>query len=165
MGLPALGNLKTKSFENNIEKISRVIKILYIEDNKTDCKQLVQGLDSYARERDLIIKVKIAVRVLDAEILLKTEQFDFILTDLFLIDFKGVEVIKKLKQITDVPIVALSGIYDSEVTEDVILAGAEDFLLKGANGYDRILRCILNTLNRQKRYKKIEGKFRELGIN
>ncbi|MCA9057145.1 MAG: fused response regulator/phosphatase [Planctomycetaceae bacterium] len=124
------------------------IALLLVEDNPDDARliqvHLRMGLGT--------VQVTRVDRVSRAVEACQQTQFAVILLDLNLPDGTGVETFRKLSsQVTDVPIVVLSGIDDSETALSAINAGAEDYVQKGRFEADTLARAVRFAIERNSR--------------
>ena len=60
----------------------------------------------------------------------KSEKFDIVLLDLNLPDKHGLEVLKQIREISDVPVIIISGITGIETQIECFEAGADQFIPK-----------------------------------
>jgi two-component system, cell cycle response regulator len=128
-----------------------VTHILLIEDNHEDSLEFSHGIRGAAYSCGEAIEVDVARDLVGARALMKARTYDCIISDLNVPPHRGKEIIEILKQETDSPVIAISGAYYAADSQNIIKAGAEDFILKSANGYDRILRMVHSTIARCKR--------------
>ncbi len=75
---------------------------------------------------------------------------DVVLLDLGLPDSSGIETVEQCRQLTDAPLIVLTGLDDVEATREAIRGGAEDYLAKGEEGA-LLLRAIRYALLRHNR--------------
>ncbi|MGE5410860.1 MAG: response regulator [Clostridiales bacterium] len=104
------------------------IKVLMIEDSLGDG----QYISTIMKEEDWIeIHVEQAFRLSSGIDKLKKGQYDVILLDLTLPDSFGIETVKKLlAEVSDVPVVIMTGLEDEELGMKAVQLGAQDFLVK-----------------------------------
>lgn len=130
------------------------MKILIIEDNANDFYIEERSLRSKIDEVDIYH----ALSMEPAEKLLKKLKFDAVISDLRLPDkIKPIEVIRRIKRLTDAPIMVVSGSEITSVLNDTIHAGADRFIQKGTMGITkRIPSELLEMVEQDKHFKKIE---------
>lgn len=136
----------------------KILKVLLLEDDKLDASDFLNGIEHYAEKESLLVEVDWTYRYKDAYEALQEKQYDAMVTDLHVgLDAPRpyVKMIANFRAITSIPIIAMSGVYNSKKTEEIIRAGVDDFLLKGSNGYDRVLRSILLSIARHERMTRM----------
>lgn len=97
--------------------------------------------DAYLIRRQLLEKdahafsVHLATSLNGARALIETEHLhpDVILLDLNLPDSSGPETVARCRSLVDAPIVVLTGLDDTEITQSAIQSGAQDYLTKGSS--------------------------------
>lgn len=62
--------------------------------------------------------------------LLRSEPFDLVLLDVLMPRLSGLEVCRRVRAWSQVPIIMLSGLDDQEVKTRILLAGADDYVVK-----------------------------------
>lgn len=141
----------------------RGTRILLVEDNPADALLLKQSLDevtSFHYSLEQSITVRNALEKLHAG------SYDIVLLDLGLPDSEGLETIHKyIESDTTVPAVALTSVRDNGRAEQAVLAGAQDYLVKGSFNGDLVVRTIRHAISRKKseeRLKESEQQFRLL---
>jgi len=101
-----------------------ILKILIIEDNK----KINNLLALFARQDGHFV-----VQSFDAEQALesmKINPFDIVITDLMLPSIQGEELIKKIREISDIYIVVISAKVDVKDKIEVLKLGADDYVTK-----------------------------------
>lgn len=71
---------------------------------------------------------------------------DLVLTDLRMPDIDGLEVISEIRKTSEVPIIVVSALGDSETKDACINAGANDYIVKGS-GVDELIRHVARQLS------------------
>ena len=114
---------------NSLVGISAPINLLLIEDNSMTSRLLSAAL---VQDRTCPIAVVHVTCLASALIELEKSRFDVVLCDLGLPDSQGLETFLKVHQAQpEIPIIVLSGTEDQETAHRAVLAGADDFLMKG----------------------------------
>jgi two-component system KDP operon response regulator KdpE len=109
-------------------------RILVVEDDDALRETLAHTLSTLCRE------VRTAATVADAFREATQSQPDLIVLDLGLPDGDGAELVTRLRAVTDVPVIVLSG-RDSEESKVALLdAGADDFLIKPCGAAELLAR-------------------------
>ena len=143
--------------------IKRLKNLLLIEDNPGDALLTRSLLESTQAELDSFHVVE---TLRQAEAFAGTEDIDLILLDLNLPDSNGIETFEAVSNLFyDVPIIVLSGLRESEVANEALKHGAQDFLIKGE--FDELLleRAIRYSIERADNLRKLrvsEERYREL---
>jgi len=132
----------------NIEKASKPIDLLLIEDNPEDLL-LTKRMLGKAEHASFNIS---HADSLSAGIQRAIEgSLDVILSDLNLPDSPRVETFFRLKlQVPEIPIVVLSGFADEEMSLKAVRAGAQDYLIKGKIDGNILERSLLYAIERKK---------------
>ena len=124
------------------------IHVLLIEDNPTDILLLREMLGEDALAFYEITTVE---RLYSAIKLLQKTTFDIILLDLGLPDSQGLETFVHLHEVVpEIPVVILSGLVDENLAIQAVHAGAQDYLVKGIEGFTSTPRAIRYAMERQK---------------
>lgn len=120
-----------------------MVKILYIEDNQI----IANGIKQYLENENLLVDISCSIRELynkDISI------YDLILLDIVLPDGNGLELYKKIKKNSNIPIIFLTA-KDSE--DDIVKGmdlGADDYIVKPFRMRELTSR-IKNVLRRNKK--------------
>ena len=138
-------------------------KILVVDDESSIRRTLKEILEFEKYEVDL------AANGMDALDLVKDHPFDAILLDIKMPEMDGIEVLEKLQQFTDCPVVMISGHGTIETAVEAIKKGAYDFIVKPPD-LNRLLITIRNAIDKKnlvtqtKRLKKeVEKKYQIVG--
>ena len=100
------------------------IKILYIEDDLIAAEIVVEFLQSYDFEVEFCDTITTALS------LLQQKEFHLLLLDLTLPDFSGLELIKKVRQSQNIPIIVLSAHSETKTKVTAFRYGANDYMVK-----------------------------------
>lgn len=120
---------------------TKTIHILLVDDNRHG---------SVARQTVLEEQGYSATAALNGEEALELfskHHFDIVVTDFRMPKLNGLELIKQLRQKSDVPIILLSG-YAEQLGLDEQSTGADAVIPKGANEVAHLLRAVTRLLNR-----------------
>jgi CheY-like chemotaxis protein len=102
-------------------------------------------------------------RLSDAIQAVNAAHYDIILLDLTLPDnigANGIEVI--VAQSSGTPVIALSGVDDPKVEQEVVALGAQDFISKGSVKPQVFARLIRSAIQRQQLHEQLESKVQAL---
>jgi PAS domain S-box-containing protein len=139
------------------------IQVLLIEDNPAD---VVFIREAIARDGLTVFQITNTERLGTAIGLLKAGHFDLILLDLGLPDSFGLNTFTRLNHARpDIPIVILSGLTDESFALQAVQAGAQDYLVKGAAGWDLIARTSRYAMERhqnQTALRESEERYRQI---
>ena len=130
-------------------------RVLLIEDDHEDAMFLsaqLANLSSFDFQIDHEVR-------LESGIALAKETFpNVILLDLNLPDSTGIETVERAcKELPDVPIVVLTGLFDQVMENDAVNLGAQDYLIKGSFSDEDLLKSIQYSISR----KDVEDQLRE----
>lgn len=114
----------TRAVEFNHEGHSAVLvgmRVLLVEDDESIAEPLAEGLSRYGITTS---------RVVTGAAALAAEPGDFVLLDLGLPDIDGIDVCRRLRQVSDVPIIMLTARGDETDRVLGLEIGADDYLAK-----------------------------------
>jgi two-component system, cell cycle response regulator len=140
-------------FDANSVRDSRV-RILLVEHNDADA-QLLQTLLEGGADREL--EMVRARSVLDALERLQRQHFDAMLLDLSLPGSEGPDVVRRITDHTNIPIIALSKGDDPGAGIEALLAGAEDTFIKQHINSNNIVRAIHYAIARHHRIAELHA--------
>ncbi len=124
------------------------VKILLIDDNPGDAR-LIRGILSEIEEFQ--VQTLWCTRLDEGLRATEKNSFDLVLLDLMLPDSEGRNtIIQANKEISDIPIIVVTGYYDESLALEVVKLGAQDYLLKGHIGSNTLTRCIRYALERHR---------------
>ena len=98
------------------------VQLLIVEDDEAVARALIDAVSAAGHLAEHVSR--------GADALLKHRNAQMILLDLGLPDMDGLEVLRKLRQISDVPVVILSARNDERSVVRGLRQGADDFLVK-----------------------------------
>jgi PAS domain S-box-containing protein len=140
---------------------SERLSVLIVEDNPADAALV----DEMLRAANLVARGAITPEIHHVETLRDAlvavrQPFDVALLDLGLPDASGVDGLNALSAaVPELPAVVLTGVRDPELAARALLAGAEDFLVKGEVQGDLLLRCLRSAVARHaKRQPRVLGR-------
>lgn len=136
------------------------INILLIEDIPGDARLIQEMIKEL---QNTTIKLEIQSRLAGGLQFLNQNKFHVILLDLSLPDSNGLETIERmLVEVSDIPIIILTGTDDKVLAIEAVKIGAQDYLIKGSFDKQLLERSIFYSIERQKikeRLKKTEEKY------
>lgn len=117
------------------------IKILVVEDDRAVRNLISTTLKINKYEYDIAIDGNSAL------LLMTSNKYDIVFIDLGLPDIDGIDVIKKFRGFSTIPIIVISARTNDEDKIEALDAGADDFLTKPFN-VDELLARVRSTLRR-----------------
>lgn len=124
-----------------------VLQVLLVEDNLADVLLLREAL---AQDATVTYRVTNAERVADGIAMALERRFDAVLLDLGLPDAQGLETFTRFfASVDNVPVLVLSGMMDMEIALQAVQAGAQDYIVKGQDGWSSVGRIIRYAIERQ----------------
>ncbi|HEY3433028.1 MAG TPA: EAL domain-containing protein [Rhodocyclaceae bacterium] len=133
------------------------MRILLVEDNSGDAR-LIELLLQDALENGRLkqLELRRAETLAGALVFLEEQSFDVILLDLSLPDAHGRETYSRIQQaVPDLPVVALTGNDDERLAEDLVAAGAQDYLIKGQVEPGLLARSLRYAIERKRSEEKL----------
>ena len=137
---------------------------ILIIDNETPIRRTLREILEYEK-----YKISDAAEGAEGIELIANEKFDLILCDIKMPRMDGIEVLNKAKQITDAPIVMISGHGNIETAVECIKNGAFDFITKPLD-LNRLLITIRNAMDKSRLLtetkvlkKKVSQKYEMVG--
>jgi DNA-binding NtrC family response regulator len=123
-------------------------RILLIEDNLADAR-LVQ--EAVRHSEPCRVQLAHCASLADAVAYLGREAVDLVLLDLDLPDASGLEALAQLDRTSPrTPVIVLTGLDDDATALEALRRGAQDLLVKGTVGGERLLRSVRYALERQR---------------
>lgn len=98
-------------------------RILVVDDNR----DFLEGLESTLKDS---YEVHLATGVKEAYPILKDEQIDLVVLDVYLGDGDGLELIESIKALKNIPVLVITGFGTKEVAVRALRARADDYLDK-----------------------------------
>jgi len=102
------------------------IKVLHIDDDKNQ----LEFLSLFLSSSDNLISVTSTTDPTAAIKYLETEHFDCVVTDFSMPQLNGIDLSKKIREISNIPIIIYTGQGSEEVAEAAFLVGIDDYLRK-----------------------------------
>ena len=134
------------------------ISILLVEDNAGDRRLISEML---AEASNVTFDVKYADRLQAAMEYLGQNRVEVVLLDLGLPDSQGLETLRKVyAQVSELPIVVLTGLNDEMIGVQAVIEGAQDYLIKGQVDTHLLRRTIRYAIER----KQAEERERQLQL-
>jgi CheY-like chemotaxis protein len=125
------------------------LSVLLVEDSDSDAwiiRRMIR--EAWPDRAQHIAEVP---RLAEAFVRLRHEKFDFILLDVNLPDVNGPIVISAMHdEVPDTPIVVYSGVADEKFQERAKCCGAADYIVKGYESCDALLRAVNKSLTATK---------------
>lgn len=130
------------------------VKVLLVDDDPIDAKLLAEHLSRVRKTKYHLVHV---TRSGQAFSHLKSQSYDIVITDYYLGDTDGVTLIHRLREINQsIPIIVITGSDSDEIDEQVMTAGAADYLPKEELSSSTIDRTIRHALERARYLSKLE---------
>jgi CheY-like chemotaxis protein len=124
------------------------LKVLIIEDDQDDAFLFQEMLREAVADNAVVRRV---VRLEEGMTEAAAGDYDIIVADLGLPDSQGLNTIRSLIAGTRrIPVVALTGLADSEAGLEAVSAGAQDYLVKGRISSELLIRAIRYAIERKK---------------
>jgi len=137
--------------------VDKCISILLVEDNSGDRRLISEML---AEANNAAFDVKYADRLEAAIDYLGQNEVDVILLDLGLPDSQGLETLRKTyAQVSETPIVVLTGLNDEMIGVQAVNEGAQDYLIKGqvdAHLLNRTIRYAIERKQAEERERRLQ---------
>ncbi len=132
-------------------------KVLLVEDNELDR----MAFERFINNQKLLYDYTEAQSVSEAKEILKSEQFDIIVSDYSLGDGTALDI---LNSVQDIPIILTTGAADEQVAINAWRAGVYDYLPKdiGQNYLKALPKAIENAIKRKKAEDALERKQKDL---
>jgi len=140
------------------------VHVLLVEDNPGDAKLVEHFLDDPSVAAFLDETALTHVESLaDASDAVDERQYDVILLDLGLPESEGMETLERAAELgTDVPIIVLTGLDNTDVAVEAIQSGAQDYLPKGDLDGDRLVRSLRYAIERHKQEQALTRRNEQL---
>ncbi len=126
---------------------SAPVRVLLVEDSATDA----MILDLAIQATGFCAATQTAKSVREARALLRTNEFDVVITDLRLPDSDGLKTVRELLAVaSSVPLVVVSANDNDALAEQAIQTGAQDYLVKGQYARAALGRIVRHSVERKK---------------
>jgi diguanylate cyclase (GGDEF)-like protein len=134
-------------------------RILLLEDNPSDRRFMDACLHDGGHE----LQIDFATRLDEASAQLKRQHYEMVIADLNLPDGEGLDTFFKVKELaTDSAIVVMTGVDDAQLASRAVLAGAQDYLVKGDLEPKRVWRSLSNALFRHDQLRRMANMAQDL---
>jgi len=154
-------NIDSDDSNNSIEGLDKKISIISVEASEPDFKKISNCLKNFT-QLDLT-RVK---SIKEALALLNDSPVDLILSEYFLPDGNGIDILRSLNDSKlEIPVVIITGQGNEKVASAVIDEGAYDYLPKNKISKKSLFRSITNTVEKfglEKEIKISQGKLAEM---
>lgn len=138
----------------------RTLRLLIVEDDLRSARSLRELLTASDDPHFSIQHVTTAAAACDA---VTAGGVDVVILDLGLPDANDLEALNRLEEcLHEIPVIVLTGQGDETMAADALHRGAEDYLLKGAIGYDSLLRSIRYAVERHRGVRDLARVKKEL---
>jgi len=108
---------------------TRTLQVLLVENSEEDARSLQEML---RRERPGSYEITHLLRMSEAEIHLAKNCVDIVLLDISLPDEHGLDIVRRSLMVAPgVPVIVLTGLEDETLATEAMMAGAQDYLIKG----------------------------------
>lgn len=131
---------------------SRVVEVLLIEDNPVDARVFREIFDRSSGT----FSVSSVPSLADAINALRLKTFAVAVVDLNLPDSRGLETLKAIRQVSDVPMIVLTGISDEAVAIEALRLGAQDYLMKSELDARIVPRALRYAMERHRMQAQLE---------
>lgn len=136
------------------------MRLLLAEDNPADARMVREMLREASPDE---FQLEHVGRLDDALERLHRERFDEMLLDLGLPDSQGIQTLTHAQRANEaLPIVVLTGFNDQRFAEEVVRAGAQDYLVKGQFGSDMLIRTIRYAVERKRAAAELANSHAEI---
>lgn len=143
-----------------VDGAARTLRLLLVEDDLRSAFSLRELLKHSENPRFSIRHVTTAAAACDA---IQEGGVDVVILDLGLPDATDLEALNRLQEcVHEIPVIVLTGQGDETLATEALHGGAEDYLLKGAIGYDALLRSIRYAVERHRGVRDLARMKKEL---
>ena len=146
-------------------KNAHSLKILLVEDNKSDAMIIQESINEAARNNmdDVTYELTRKEFLRSAINYLAENKVDVILLDLSLPDSKSQDTVRKmLEKENNTPIVVLTGVEDEAITIQALQSGAQDYLNKNRVDSGLLIRSMKYAIERFNNVREKERLIKEL---
>jgi two-component system sensor histidine kinase/response regulator len=123
------------------------MNILIIDDDEVDCISICRQISTvhnceYANDED---------SALDK---IKNNNYECILLDYLLRNTTGLDLMSKIKELTDTPIIFVTGHGSEDIAVEALKNGAKDYVVKTQKNHIKLLSSIEKRLQEEKTHKE-----------
>jgi diguanylate cyclase (GGDEF)-like protein len=145
---------------SEIAESATTLRLLLVEDDLRSAYSLRELLETSDSPRFAVCHVTTAADACDA---VEAGGVDVVILDLGLPDAHDLEALNRLQKcVHEIPVIVLTGQDDETLAVEALQGGAEDYLLKGAIGYDALLRSIRYAVERHRGVRDLARMKKEL---
>ncbi len=109
-----------------MQSLPEAIRVLHVDDGQDQ----LNITELYLGKIDPMIILKSVTRPGEALRLLKSDEYDCVLSDFKMGDMDGIEFSRRVKELTDVPFIVYTGQGSEAVAESAFLEGVDDYIRK-----------------------------------
>jgi diguanylate cyclase (GGDEF)-like protein len=143
-----------------VDTAAGTLRLLLVEDDLRSAFSLRELLESSESPRFSVRHVTTAAAACDA---VQEGGVDVVILDLGLPDATALQALNRLQEcVNEIPVIVLTGQGDETLATEALHGGAEDYLLKGAIGYDELLRSIRYAVERHRGVRDLARMKKEL---
>jgi diguanylate cyclase (GGDEF)-like protein len=125
----------------------RPARLLLVEDDEADAQRMCE----YLRHADPEVQLRIVKRLSEAVLLLRSDEFDAVLSDLTLPDARGLDAVTQLHAAAGgLPIVVVVSAQEGELAAHALELGAQDYLTKERLDERELLKSLRNAIERKR---------------
>jgi len=154
-------NIESNDSSNSTEGLDKKISIMSVEDSDADFKKISNCLKTF-----LQLDLTRAKNIKEAMTLLTDSPVDLILSEYFLSDGSGLDILKSLSDSKlEIPVVIITEQGNETIASEVIDEGAYDYLPKNKISKKSLFRSVTNTVEKfslEKEIKLAQGKLAEM---
>jgi DNA-binding response OmpR family regulator len=137
---------------------SRSIKILHIEDEEAQRREIAHHLQAMDEFQFEILYADSEEAALDV---FRSGEVESVILDYRLREGDGLHCLEKLRQRDQVvPIIAVSGVASAEVADNLVQAGADDYICKQDLTSELLARSVRDSLGRADAFRKRNAAYR-----
>jgi diguanylate cyclase (GGDEF)-like protein len=143
-----------------VDSATGTLRLLLVEDDLRSAYLLRELLEGSESPRFNIRHVTTAASACEA---VQDGGIDVVILDLGLPDATDLQALNQLQEcVHEIPVIVLTGQGDETLATEALHGGAEDYLLKGAIGYDALLRSIRYAVERHRGVRDLARMKKEL---
>jgi len=154
-------NIDIDDSDKSTEALDKEISIMSVEESDADFKKISNCLRTFIQ-----LNLTRAKNIKEAISLLNDSSVDLILSEYFLSDGSGLDILKSLSDTKlEIPVVIIAGQGNETIASEVIDAGAYDYLPKNKISKKSLFRSVTNTVEKfglEKKIKLAQGKLVEM---
>ncbi len=138
----------------------RDLHVLHVEDDQADALALLARiLESSAAV--FTVRFTLVGDLEEALSALRAESFDLILLDLSLPESVGLDLVSRVRNVTQCPMIVLLGDSQEDLAQRSLETGAQDYLMKGRIDSDRVLQSLRHVVEKSQLRSEFEEVLRK----